>query len=136
MESSYALAASNGTPWRVEIEDGTHRWAADEPVPAGGADTAPTPFQLLCSALAACTSITVRMYAARKQWPLRGIEVRVELNPAGKPEGGANELVRSIRVDGPLDAEQRARLLQVANACRTHKILTGSISIPTSLVEA
>jgi putative redox protein len=124
---------STGTPWRVDIADGTHEWHADEPASAGGQDTAPNPMRLLCSALGACTAITVQMYAARKQWPLEGIEVTVTMNAAGKPADGATELARSIALRGALDAEQRERLLDIANKCPVHKVLGGAIRIQTQL---
>ena len=121
---------STGTPWRVDIADGTHRWAGDEPKSVGGGDTAPTPMQLLCSALGACTTITVQMYATRKQWPLTGMHVEVTLE---KSADGASVFARTIRLDGGLDDEQRARLLDVANKCPTHKVLAGTIRIDTAL---
>lgn len=124
---------STTTPWRVDITDGTHEWHGDEPREVGGGDTAPNPMQLLCSALGTCTAITVQMYAQRKQWPLERIEVAVTRNPRGKPEDGATEFDRRITLTGALDADQRARLLDIANKCPTHKVLTGTIRIASEL---
>lgn len=121
-------------PYTVTIVDGVHRWFADESELDGGANAGPTPVQLLLSSLGACTSITVTMYAKRKVWPLTGVEVNLSYNPNGKPADG-NQIVRSIILHGELSAEQRERLLQVANACPVHKILTGNIAIDTSLVD-
>jgi putative redox protein len=128
-----ATATSTSIPWRVEITDGKHPWQADEPPSVGGGDTAPNPSQMVCGALAACTAITVQMYARRKQWPLTEIEVTVAKNPRGAPEDGANAFERRITLRGALDAEQRARLLEIANKCPTHKLLTGTIRIDTEL---
>lgn len=128
-----AVVTWTGTPWRVDINDGTHVWHGDEPASVGGKDSAPNPMQQLCGALGTCTAITVQMYAARKQWPLTGIEVTVTMNPNGKPADGATEMQRSIKLVGTLDEEMRTRLLDVANKCPVHKILSGSIRIPTAL---
>lgn len=110
-------------------------WQADEPVDLGGGDTAPSPERLLLSSLCACTAITVRMYAARKQWPLTDVQVELQFNPDGKP-GAGTELTRVVSLHGDLSGEQRERLLQIANACPIHKVLTGEVRIATSLQAA
>ena len=120
-------------PFRVSLSDGEHQWAGDEPTSVGGLNTAPSPTSLLLSSLGACTSITVKMYAARKEWPLEEVVVRLTFNPYGKPEDG-NLIKRDVTLIGALSDEQRARLLQVANACPIHKVLTGKIEIETDLV--
>ncbi|GAC1376375.1 MAG: OsmC family protein [Aquirhabdus sp.] len=121
-------------PYTVTIVDGVHRWFADESALDGGANAGPTPQQLLLSSLGACTSITLSMYAKRKAWPLTGIEVNLGFNPNGKPADG-NQIVRNIILRGELNEDQRERLLQVANACPVHKILTGNIAIDTTLLD-
>lgn len=127
------LVHNGDVPWVVRIVDEAgHAWTGDEPVEAGGKDTAPSPKHLLLSSLGACTAITVQMYAQRKQWPLTGIGVELKFNPAGKPESGT-DITRRLTLQGALDTEQRDRLLQIANACPIHKVLTGEVRITTSL---
>jgi putative redox protein len=104
----------------------------DEPADKGGGDTAPDPLQLLLSALGACTTVTLQMYAARKQWKLDRVDVQLRLNPEGTPASG-NLIERQITLTGELDAEQRQRLLQVAEACPVHKLLAGEVRIQTGL---
>ena len=128
-----AQAQSSNIPYRITLTDGRgHTWYADEPVADGGADTAPNPMQLVLSALGACTAITLQMYAGRKQWPLKQINVNLQLNPEGKPADG-NQITRTITLHGGLDEEQRTRLLQIANACPVHKLLEGKVEIPSKL---
>ena len=127
------LAVTGAAPYAVTHTDNLgHDWLADEPLDDGGGNTATTPKHLLLSSLGSCTAITLQMYAARKQWPLESVEVELQLNPDGNPATG-NDIVRKISLKGDLSAEQRERLLQIANVCTAHKILSGEIRIAGSL---
>ena len=132
-KSRTVRAVLGDTPYVVTLSDGSHEWLGDEPLEAGGGDRGPTPHQLVLSGLGACTAITLRMYAARKGWALAGVTVELQLNPDGAPERGS-EIRRRITLRGDLTAEQRERLLQVANACPVNKTLGGAIHTTTTLV--
>ncbi len=126
-------ATSTANDYIVDLANPAgHHWRADEPVTLGGGDTAPAPDQLLLSALGACTAITLKMYAARKQWPLKDVHVELWLNPNGKPASGI-DIQRRVRIEGELDDSQRERLLQIANACPVHKMLAGEVRIDSAL---
>lgn len=126
-------AVLQNIPYQVALSDDLgHAWLADEPLDAGGGNAGPTPERLVLASLGACTAITVKMVAARRQWPLTEVRVELQLNPEGKP-GSGSDIVRHIELDGELDDEQRAQLLKIANACPMHKLLTGEIRIHTEL---
>ena len=121
--------------YTTRLSDGKHEWIADEPETLGGADLGPAPTALLLSSLGACTSITLQMYARRKEWPLKDVKVTLAMNPDGKPPMGTTQITRKIELGGDLSEEQRQRLLEIANACPIHKVLSGTIAIDSSLVE-
>jgi putative redox protein len=127
-------AASNDAPYVVTLKDQSgHQRLADEPQESGGINAGPNPHQLLLSALGACTTITLRMYAARRGWPLTGLEVALEFNPSGTPPQGGSDIRRRITLRGELTGEQRERLLDIANRCPIYKVLTGEVRIESSV---
>jgi putative redox protein len=127
------------------IQAGRHSLAADEPVPSGGTDTGPDPYALLLAALGACTSITLRMYADRKQWPLEGVTVRLSQQKIHardcadcetKDDSRIDRITREIVLSGPLNAEQRQKLLEIADRCPVHRTLMGQKELATRIVES
>ena len=133
MDIPTVRAVSGPAPYSVSLVDERgHRWSGVEPAQVGGGDTGTTPPHLLLARLGGCTVITLQMYAARKQWPLSGVEVELQYNPDGVPAAGT-DITRRISLRGELDETQRQRLLQIANACPMHKALTGEIRIASEL---
>jgi putative redox protein len=124
-----AVVATGLGPLQQIVRIGRHTLIADEPVEDGGDDAGPAPHEWILAGLAACTSMTVKMYATRKTWPLESVEVSV----AGDHVDGVFVLTRHVILRGPLDEEQRARLLDIANRCPVHRSLTGPIRIDTDL---
>ena len=122
-------------PLQVEVRAGGVRFLADEPVAVGGGGTGPDPYDLLCAALGACTSMTLRLYAGQKGWPVSRLRVTVghSKDKARKPP---DLFTREIRIEGDLDATQRARLLEIANRCPVHRTLEGGSAVETRLAEA
>src|SRR4029077_5747672 len=117
------------TNYAVAITAGHHQLNADEGPALGGKDSGPGPFDILCSALGACTAITLRMYAERKALPLRGVQVDVRFSRAGK-EGA---IARVLGFDGELSQEQRARLADIAEPTPVMLTLKNGIAITTTL---
>ncbi len=108
---------------------GRHRLAADEGIEAGGQDLGPAPHEILCAALCACTAITLRMYAQRKEWPLRSVHVDVTL----QLQGHDRLIARKIRLEGELDGPQRARLADIAERTPVTLTLKQGVRITTTL---
>jgi putative redox protein len=116
--------------YRTELIASGKTVVADEPPERGGTDEGAAPGEFLMISLASCTAITLRMYADRKQWDVKKIKVEV----AAEKLGGKTLFKREISLHGNLEEDQRARLLQIANACPVHKVLTNPIEISTVLV--
>ena len=121
-------ARSVDGPWRVSLRAGHHDLEADEPPDLGGEDTAPSPWNLLVASLAACTVITLRMYADRKGWDLAGCEVGVVLTEVAEREWSVD---RTVALQGDLDDDQRARLLDVSERTPVTLALKGGLPIAT-----
>ncbi|MGF6770966.1 putative redox protein [Paraburkholderia sp. GAS199] len=132
MADTPVTAHIGSTKFQVLLDDGKHTWLADEPESLGGGDRGPSPVALLLSSLGACTSITLKMYAERKGWPLADVRVTLSIETG---DAGAT-IDRKIVLEGDLSAEQQERLLQIANACPVHKILTHPITVRSGLAVA
>jgi putative redox protein len=125
-----------------EILAGSHRLTGDEPVAAGGTDAGPSPYDFLLAALGCCTSMTVAMYARRKGWPLEEVTVwlrhaKIHASDCAEcetREGLLDRIERDVRFTGSLTAEQRSRLLEIADRCPVHRTLTSEIDIKTGEV--
>jgi putative redox protein len=119
-----------GGAYDQSVTIGSHQLISDVDASKGGSDSGPSPHEYLAAALASCTGMTLKMYAGRKNWGLLNAIVTVDISRADEVE----RFTRTISLVGNLDAEQTARLLDIAEKCPVHKALIGTIAIDTQLV--
>jgi uncharacterized OsmC-like protein/alpha-beta hydrolase superfamily lysophospholipase len=125
--------------YQQEVAVGAHRFLADEPVDVGGLGSGPGPYDLVLAGLGACTAMTLRLYAERKALPLERVTVRLshakihaaDCEACETKEGKIDRIERAIELRGALDAEQRQRLLEIADKCPVHRTLTSEVDIRT-----
>jgi len=136
------VIVTSGPGLLQDIRIGPWQLASDEPAAYGGGDQGPTPYALLCAALGACTSMTLRMYARTKGWPLQRVVVTVrhdkvharDCATCETKEGKIDRLEREIALEGPLDDVQRNRLMEMAERCPVHRTLINEVQIRTRLI--
>jgi putative redox protein len=124
----------------VDVTARQHTLVADEPVPEG-MDLGPGPYELLLSALGACTAMTVRMYAARRDWPLEGVEVRLRHERVHSADCAncdtrdvmLDKVTKELTLRGPLEDAQRARLVEISERCPVQRTLQRSVVIETQV---
>ena len=116
----------------VHTETGNHRFISDEPESNNGTNKGPEPFSLLLASLGSCTTITLRMYADRKEWPLEKTEIDLHLKTENRNGQFQTFIFMNVQFHGPLTEEQKIRLLEIANACPIHKMLSHPIHIRTN----
>jgi putative redox protein len=116
--------------YHTTIEVGGHALVGDEPPRNGGANTGPAPYDFLLAGLGACTAITLRMYADRKQWPLDAVDVAMHLAP---DDDGALQVKRTLTLHGDVDEAQKARLAEIAEKTPVTLTLKGGLKIVTTV---
>lgn len=133
----WVTATTGAGSYRTEIAAAGHTVIADEPAGAGGANEGPSPYDLVLAAIGSCTAMTVRMYAARKQWPLEEVVVRLrnerkhaeDCEQCETHKVGIKRIERTIELRGSLSDEQRQRLLEIADRCPVKQTLERGIEV-------
>jgi uncharacterized OsmC-like protein len=139
---SEVIVEGSAAGFAQSITVGRHHLPADEPVEAGGTDSGPSPYDLLLSALGSCTSMTLGIYARRKQWPLESVLVRLrhsrvyatDCAECETKEGSLDRIEVEIQLVGELTEEQRIKLLEISHKCPVYRTLVSEIHIQTRLL--
>ncbi|MCB2407382.1 OsmC family protein [Hymenobacter lucidus] len=142
LSDNHVLVRVGPEALQADVLAGRHTFIVDEPLEVGGQDRGPTPYDMLLSALGACTAITLRLYATQKKWPLQGIEVRLshqrvhehDCEKCEQPGQMLEEVTKELRLLGPLSEEQRQRLEVISQKCPVQKTLLSGLRIVTRLV--
>ena len=133
----HVIVHGDAAGFAQQVEIGPHNLKGDEPVASGGTDTGPTPYDYLLAALGTCTSMTISFYARRKGWPLENVRVslhhsKIHATDCAECEtkvGKIDRIEREIHLTGNLTAEQRAKLMEIADRCPVHQTLTSEINV-------
>jgi putative redox protein len=141
-EPGHVIVHGTAAGFAQNIEAGSHRLDADEPVSFGGTESGPSPYDLLLAALGSCTSMTVGFYARKRRWPLENITVSLrhsrihaaDCEECETKEGKIDRIELDIQMTGPLTDEQRAKLIEIAGKCPVHQTLTSEINIKTRAI--
>jgi putative redox protein len=135
----HVIVRGGAAGFAQQIQAGAHQLSADEPIESGGTDTGPSPYDLLLAALGSCTSITIGLFARRKNWPLQEVVVSLwhskihaaDCAECETTEGRIDRIEREIQLTGSLTSEQRSKLKEIADKCPVHRTLTSEINIRT-----
>jgi putative redox protein len=119
--------------FKVEARGATAALRLDEPKEFGGEGTGTTPNETLLAALSGCAAMTLMSYAKRKQWPLANVVVRATLERPAAGSTAPQKIVQTFTLEGPLDAEQKKRLLEIAGKCPVHRTLEGPLVLEERL---
>ena len=127
--------------FRTEVSVNGHRFTIDEPIPVGGTDVGPSPYEMLLAALGSCTAMTLRLYADRKKWPLKRAVVKLrhrkvharDCVDCEQKAAKIDVIDRVLVLEGPLEEAQRAKLLELAERCPVNQTLASEIKVNTTL---
>lgn len=135
----HVIVRGGAAGFAQQIQAGAHQLSADEPIESGGKDSGPSPYDLLLAALGSCTSMTIGLYARRRNWPLKEVVVALwhskihaaDCAECETREGRIDRIEREIELIGGLTNEQRSQLMEIADKCPVHRTLTSEINIRT-----
>ena len=141
-EPAHVVVQGSVAGFAQKIQIGSHHLEADEPVSFGGTDRGPSPYDLLLAALGSCTSMTVGFYARKRRWPLENITVSLrhsrihaaDCEDCETKEGKIDRIELDVQLTGSLTAEQREKLMEIAERCPVHQTLTSEINIKTRAI--